>query len=307
MATLKKITLLLAAGLSIFGIQYFCHKQTDGFSVSKIRSAAINQNISPKHCSYSQEEINLVTDILKQSLYYIGKGGQCYAFSTEDDKYVVKLLKYNNNYPRMLFRLVPFPFGLESYRQEKLARKLKKLKGEYASYDIAMQELKEETGILYFHLQSETLPNLKLHIKDKLQIQHHLSADSYQFYIQKKGTPFYPGLEQMINEGKLETAKLAIDNMVSFLFKRCQKKITDGDDGIWRNFAFQGSLPFQIDIGQFSYDPSLCTTDDYKNDILFFTKDFRNWLSKTNPELSEYCMNAISSVSSEQKELSSCP
>ena len=294
---IQKLILFSLASLTILGIQKFCHKKTDGFAVCKIREAFPTQNTS-----YAENFSPLIKEILTQPLTYIGKGGQCYAFSTEDGKYVVKLLKYNNNYPRIWFTLIPFPFGLESYRQEKLAKKQKKLDGEYASYDIARQELKEETGILYFHLNKNTLPDLKLHIQDKLHISHILKADSYQFYIQKKGTPFYPELEQMIQEGKLETAKASLDEMLSYLFKRCKKQITDGDDGIWRNFAFQKTHPFQIDIGQFSYAPSLCTQEAYEQDLLFFTKDFRNWLSKTSPELSLYFTNAILSLTAEPKD-----
>ena len=291
---IKKFIFIVAAGLMTLGIQKFCHKKTDGFAVTKIRTAFSNTSAT------FSEESPLIREILTQPLTYIGKGGQCYAFSTEDNKYVVKLLKYNNNYPKIWFTLFPFPFGLESYRQEKLTKKSNKLKGEYASYDIALRELKEETGILYFHLDKNTLPKLELHIKDKLQISHKLQADCYQFYIQKKGSPFYSGLEQMIKEGKIDTAKSALDEMLSFLLKRCQKQITDGDDGIWRNFAFQGTHPFQIDIGQFSYNSSLCNGMNYQEDILFFTKDFRNWLKQTHDELFLYFTNSISSISDEQ-------
>lgn len=297
----KKIVFIAIAGLSVLGIQKFCHKKTDGFAVCKIREAFTEEK------NPSQTDISLITTILNQPLTYIGKGGQCYAFATEDNQHVVKLLKYNNNYPRIWFKLFPFPLGLESYRQEKLAKKQKKLNGEYTSYKIAMEELKEETGIIYFHLDKNTLPDLKLHIKDKLNISHKLNADDYQFYIQKKGTPFYPGLERIIKEQGIETAKVAVDEMLSFLFKRCKKEIIDGDDGIWRNFAFQGTHPFQIDIGQFSYSPTLRSEIAYQNDILFFTKDFRNWLSKTNPELSAYFINSIMSITSTKEDPVKCP
>lgn len=297
---IKKVFLTTIAGLLILGIQKFCHKQTDGFAVAKIRTAFNGK------ASFSPDELPLIKDILAQPLTYIGKGGQCYAFSTEDNKYVVKLLKYNNNYPRPWFTLAPFPFGLETYRQNKLSAKRKKLEGEYNSYKIAMNDLKEETGIIYFHLDQNTLPGLHLHIQDKLHISHKLKADSCQFYIQKKGSPFYPGLERLIKEGKLEVAKSAIDEMLSYLFKRCQKNITDGDDGIWRNFAFQDIHPFQIDIGQFSYDPSLCTTLAYQKDLLFFTKDFKNWLEKTNTELFQHFTNSISLMTDEKKDPDIC-
>ncbi|MES2199874.1 MAG: hypothetical protein V4489_06875 [Chlamydiota bacterium] len=270
-------------------MQKFCHKQTDGFAVSKIRHESLT-SFQPNN---SSEDKELALSILSQPLSYIGRGGQCYAFTTQDNKHVVKLLKYNNNYPRFWFKLFPLPFGLESYRQKKLALKQKKLQGEYESYQIAAVELKKETGIVYFHLNQEKLPFAKLHIQDKLGIFHILPADQYQFYIQKKGTPFYPGIEKLLETRTLEPAKEALDTLMQYLVMRCKKNIRDKDDGIWRNFAFYGDQPFQIDIGQFCYVPSLCSKEAYKKDLLFFTKDFQHWLEKTSPPLAKYFLDAI--------------
>lgn len=287
--TIKKIFFLALIALSVLTLERFCHKHTDGFSVSKIRKSFTDQSI--------QMPIpDSVHQILEQPLRYIGRGGQCYAFSTADEKYVVKLLKYNNNYPRIWFSISSFPFGLEIFRQKKLAKKQKKLQGEYKSYQIAREELASETGILYFHLNQGSLPKATLLIEDKLGIVHTLAADKYQFYIQKKGSPFYPELRHMIEQKQFEIAREAISELVTYLFKRCKKKITDGDDGIYRNFAFQNGHPFQIDIGQFSYNDSLCSEKDYQKDLMFFTKDFRNWLEKNSPALAEHLVNSIHEI-----------
>lgn len=289
--TIKFFLFSCIALVSIYTLQKFCHKQTDGFAVCKIREATP----SPFQPHNSAEDKKNALSILTQPLSYIGRGGQCYAFVTKDNQYVVKLLKYNNNYPRIWFRLFPFPFGLESYRQKKLATKHRKLQGEYASYQIAVSELREETGIVYFHLNQEKLPNTILHIQDKLGIFHSLPASQYQFYIQKKGTPFYPGLKKLLEGKSLEPAQKALDQLTEYLIKRCQKKITDGDDGLWRNFAFYENQPFQIDIGQFSYASSLSSKEDYLKDLLFFTKDFQRWLEETSPPLAKYFLDTLSS------------
>ncbi|MBS0627974.1 MAG: hypothetical protein JSS09_07170 [Verrucomicrobia bacterium] len=285
----KKFCLFCLIIASGYFLTRFCHKQTDGFAVAKIRLAT-PYNFQTHN---SEEDKKLALSILSQPLSYIGRGGQCYAFTTADNKYVVKLLKYNNNYPKIWFRLFPFPFGWESYRQKKLSNKKTKLEGEYRSYQIAVNDLREETGIIYFHIDSEIEPSINLHIQDKLGIFHTLPANQYQFYIQKKGTAFYPKIKQLLDSGKIELAKKSLDDLTLYLIKRCQKKITDGDDGIWRNFAFYGDKPFQIDIGQFSYNSSLCSNEEYQNDLLFFTKDFRRWLEETSPILAKYFTDSI--------------
>ena len=273
----------------VFFLYRFCHHQTDGFAVRKIRTSFLDHTIPHLSSSFSEQEKTEVKKILSQPLTYIGRGGQCYAFATADDKYVVKLLKYNNNYPRIWFRLFPFPLKLELYRQEQISKKQKKLEGEYRSYQIALKDLQQETGIFYVHLDKGSLPSdIQLEIFDKINMHYVLSADAFQFYIQKKGTPFYPGFRKMIQESRFEEAKKALDELSSYLIKRCQKKITDKDKGIWRNFAFHQEHPFQIDIGQFIYDPTLLSENAYQQNLLLFTKDFRNWLETLNPSLADY-------------------
>ncbi len=198
MKQLKSFFCVLLALFAIYPLYRFCHIKTDGFTPRKVRTAFTEQTIPHLSSTPSEEEKETIKKILNQPLHYIGRGGQCYAFATDDEQYVVKLLKYNNNYPRIWFRLFPFPLGLEAFRQQKLAKKLNKLKTEYESYQIALKDLKEETGIFYVHLDAGTLPGIQLEIFDKIKFYHSLSADQLQFYIQKKGTPFYPELKKMV-------------------------------------------------------------------------------------------------------------
>ena len=293
MKQLKYFFYTLIVISSIFSLYRFCHNQTDGFTPRKIRIAFKDQTIPHTSSSPSELEKEKITNILTQPLHYIGRGGQCYAFATSDQNYVVKLLKYNNNYPRIWFRLFQFPLKLENYRQQKLSKKLKKLKTEYESYQVALENLQQETGILYVHLDADTLTNIQIKIFDKTKVLHTLSADNLQFYIQKKGTPLYPEFKKMIEEGNLEKAKESLDEMASYLTKRCKKNIIDKDDGIWRNFAFYQNHPFQIDIGQFSYDPSMTSEKDYKKNLIDFTKDFRCWLKTLSPSLEESFIQSI--------------
>lgn len=289
----RLIVLIFSLGL-IVAIGRFCHRQTDGLATHKMRKAFEKNTFHPIPSAHHSKDTELVHTILQQPLTYIGRGGQCFAFSTPDNNYVVKILKYNNNYPQIWFQLFPFPFSLENYRQSVLSKKKKKLEGEYNSYQIAFQELAEETGLIYSHFDSGSLTETtKIHIIDKLNIHHKLPADALQFFIQKKGTPLYPEFLRLLNEGKIEEAQKALDEISSYLVKRCQKKITDNDDGIWRNFAFSQGIPFQIDIGQFRYNPNLISEESFKKDILYFTKDFRNWLEKISPALAEHFTHSI--------------
>ncbi len=294
MKQIKSVIWILLAASSIFPLYRFLHKQTDGFTPGKIRKAFVDNAIPHVSSSLTSQQRDEVLTILRQPLHYIGRGGQCYAFTTADQKYVVKLLKYNNNYPKIWFRLFQFPGSLEQYRKQLLETKQKKLEAEYTSYKIALESLQEETGIIYFHLDAKSLPNVQLKLFDKIGVLHHLPADKLQFYIQKKGLPFYPQLETMIYKGQKQQVKLVLEEMASYLRKRCEKKITDKDHGIWRNFAFYENHPFQIDTGQFIHDSSLNSPKQTEINLLFFTREFRDWLSKIDPALEIYFKELLS-------------
>lgn len=293
MRPLKFLFRFLASTVLVFCLYRFCHHQTDGFSVKKIRAAFAPRSSSISSSFLLEEETGKIKQILEQPLKYIGRGGQCYAFSTEDGKYVVKLLKYNNNYPKIWFRLFPFPFGLEQFRQEKIAHKKQKLEGEYQSYQIALKDLKEETGIVYMHFEQGLLPGVRLSLFDKTHVHYVLAADRFQFYIQKKGAPLYPALQSMAQKGEVSKLQCALHEMASYLINRTQKKIIDKDKGIWRNFAVDEGHPFQIDIGQFVYEKSFDSFEERKKHLLCFTKEFRHWLHELDPSLDTYFTQSL--------------
>lgn len=289
MKILRYFLFTLLFALLFYGTERFCHKRTDGFAVTRLRTIT---EPPPFIVTNDPEAKSLLLSILQSPLSYCGKGGQCYAFSSLDDKYVVKILRYNGNYPPFWLKRMPsFPTG--RYKAKKLADKQRKLQKEYTSYRIALEELKEETGILYFHLEPDALGGAVLQIRDKIGIVHRLPAEKYQFYVQKKGSPFYPNIRNLLASGKRDKVRTALDQFVSYLVLRASKQITDCDDGVWRNFTFCEDKPLQIDIGQFIKNPSLASKESYKKDILFFAKDFLRWLQTIDPFLADYFLTRL--------------
>ncbi len=77
---MKRIKLFLWIVLttsSIFPLYRFLHKQTDGFTPSKIRTAFLKDTIPHLSSSLSVEQQAEIQSILSQPLHYIGRGGQC--------------------------------------------------------------------------------------------------------------------------------------------------------------------------------------------------------------------------------------
>src|SRR5688572_10653905 len=55
----------------------------------------------------STDEEFKISQILNQEYTYIGKGAQCYAFGSQDGKYVLKFFKFKHLKPSYLISLIP--------------------------------------------------------------------------------------------------------------------------------------------------------------------------------------------------------
>src|SRR5690348_14115124 len=76
-------------------IHRFCHHQTGGFSIAKIRS---NHAIHPEWATppLSEQERQKLDPILNQPFKFFGYGGQAYVFLSEDGSVILKLFKQHH-------------------------------------------------------------------------------------------------------------------------------------------------------------------------------------------------------------------
>ena len=77
------------------GLQDFCHKKTQGFTLAKARSA---QNHTKKQ-SLDADKVTSLRPLLSQPFYFLKKGLQCYVFISEDSNYVLKLFRWKELEP----------------------------------------------------------------------------------------------------------------------------------------------------------------------------------------------------------------
>ncbi len=147
--------------------------------------------------------------------------------------------------------------------------------------------MREETGLLYLHLNKTSDLKRKLVIRDKLNIAHELDLDQMEFLVQRKATLVYPHIETLIQKGELTAAKMAITNLVSLLHDRYKKGIFDKDPDLNTNFGFIGTCALQIDIGRFREGGGR----EDRDEILRITDNFRQWLDLRSPELSSHLLS----------------
>ncbi len=253
---------VLALGL-IFALSRFCHTQTDGFRVSKIRdNTFVGQAASE----------SLPPDILAEPFTYLARGKESFVFIARDGKTVLKLLNNRRHALVQLFQHLPFC----EKKCLKLSQKIEKV---LASYLLAKTRLEQETGLLFLHLHETHHLKHKVRIQDKLGIVHDVDLDKTAFILQKKAELAYPQLQAWIQQKDLDRARQGILSLVDLLKQRHAKKIQDKDPLIRTNIGFlEGNAVF-LDLGAFSHGESP------PQEIPKILHSLKLWLEKQDPSL----------------------
>ncbi len=280
--------LLLALSALLLKVVYtftasFCDRQTDGFSMAKIHS---DLSYDPKWetTPLSLEKQNLLNEALSQKFHYLGCGGQCFAFASEDDRYVIKFFKHKIRKPYSYFLKTSLG-PLDALRLPKLNKALRKLNRDFTSYKIAYEDLQDETGLIYIHLNKGTSLCRSLTIIDKLGIEHQVPLDEVEFIVQAHAQLLYSRIEDLMAHGDADGARQALHAILELIVSRCKKGVFDEDPRLHRNFGFTGNKPIFIDVGRFVRDPLRKECAVYKADLHDITKRFRDYLNMSHPEL----------------------
>jgi hypothetical protein len=277
----KKIPEFLFIILAVVGICRFCHRETDGFRISKIRNNTFEIEESPLQYELSQKEL------FAQPFTYLARGKESFVFLSHDKKVVLKLL--NNHYNRRLRVLQFFP-----WQKEKRAYLHKKKQSVYQSYLLSFAQLKKETGLLYLHLHKTNHLQQKARIIDKLGIEHEVDLDQTGFILQKKAELAYPQLKFWIEKGDTLSAQQGICSLLSLLKKRFQKGLNDKDPLIRTNIGFIDGEAYFLDFGPFSKNPFAKTPEERKEEIEKITHSLKLWLSKEDPSLAAFLDQELS-------------
>ncbi len=274
---MKKILLIL---LFVTALSLFARKKTDGFTVERILSSHTFHKEWETAISTAEEKTAL--EALNQPFFYLGKGAQCYAFASKDGKYVIKCFRHDHM--RLPLHLCFLPQSWTKQREERGAQKLLK---DFSSYKLAFEELREETALLYLHLNKTDHLKQELTLVDKIGIAHTLSLDGLEFVLQKRADLLYEQIEAWVKCGNVDSVKGAIDTLIMQINTRLTKGISDKDPNIKTNFGIIEGKVVQIDIGRFrkGYIPG-----DGPERILF---PLQYLLDQENKELGNYLRQEI--------------
>jgi len=271
--------LFIAIGLTLFTLY-----RTDGFFLSKIQGPLVQGTaLAPDfECQ----------DYLHQPFYYFAKGRQCYVFISADGQTVIKFLNYSRfSLPRWLCK-TPLPHywkmwlvGLEDKRRLRFEATMN-------SFQLAMEQLRDETGLIYLHIQQGgNLPAIE--IVDQAHRAHHVDLNNTTFLLQKKATPIYEALDNLYRTGGERSLNQGIHFFISFLQKRCSLLLADDDRDVEINFGFDRGHLILLDPGRLFYDPSLENPDRVEREIRIASKRLHQWLSQNYPESALFLENEV--------------
>lgn len=238
---IKKGVQLALIIFAFYATDRLCRRATDGFAVIKI-AAVPSGEAGPAPLA-----------ILNQRFSYLGKGGQCYAFVSEDGQYVIKFF-----------------------------RKHRDLQKTFESVRLAYDRLKQETGLVYIHLGKNPKSMPSLQIVDKLQIAHTIDPNAYGWVLQRRAELVRPHLAFLMEAGKVEEAKQALSALFVLLKQISDLGVADGDANLAKNFGFLEEQPIEIDVGRFEASYRGCSRfEQSKEDLI-------HWLNAHYPTLSPH-------------------
>lgn len=233
--------------LGSIAIERLCHRATDGFLISNVQHAL------PYHQEWETTD-GASPSILAQRFHYMGKGAQTFVLASEDGKYVLKFFKFH--------RL-----------------KESELNPLFQGYKLAFEEAKEESGLLFVHLNPSSHLKQKLEIIDRLGIVHKIDADTTHFVLQKRAELVIPTLKKLHREKNLRAAQQALASLLELSKKLEKRELYDHDAHLSKNYGFIGDSPILLDCGNLSKTGPGHTMK---------AGALRSWLGEAWPELSRW-------------------
>jgi hypothetical protein len=245
---MQRAVFLVLFTLSLLSLPALAKRITGGFKVAKLHL------LFPNRKEWDVAYDPALTPILSQSYSFLGKGAQSYVFESEDGRYVVKLFRYD---------------------QPSVEEKVVDL---FNAAKLAYEEMREETGLLFVHLNLSEGILPVLQCKDNLGRSYKFPLDKIRFALQKKALGWSETLQQLDNLEK------RIDQFFSLLKARTDRKIYNADPSLSRNFGFLEDRAIEFDFGNYRKRETL----ESKKEIERFASKFRKWLVQNDPSQLAY-------------------
>jgi hypothetical protein len=224
--------------------------------------------------------------VSQQALCWIGKGENSYIFRTSDEKYIVKFIHVgtmNSSQAHGFFKTL---FAKNGKRNKKTSQ----FEDLFMSSRICFDEIQEETGVIYAHLNRTNAKIHGLKLIDSYGQSHRVCGDDTCFVVQQKASPLIPKLTDLMEKGNIEEAKTRVDQVFELLVSLAQKGFVDGDDGLIlnNNIGFTDNRAIYLDTWHFFRAKKLDVLERMRYETQLRLVPLEYWLNATYPELGAY-------------------
>lgn len=223
----------------------------------------------------------LAQEILKQKFTYLGCGGQMTAYESEDGRYVLKFFNPRSIISKKWFSRVSKLIRINSRKWiwNAYFRRNERLERYMYRYEISFKDLRDETGLIYVHLDPATSLSQTVAVESKEGVLYHLDATTHPFVLQKKVEMTMTRLDRFMNQGKIEEAKEAVRQIVALFHTRAKKGYRDRLQNIKKNYGFIGDRAIQFDTGRIRMDKDVLENPE---------KELERVITHIKPQLAEY-------------------
>ena len=261
--------------------------RNDGFSIDRIHTKLAN---APEwEIPTSAEKLAQVNQILAQPFCYLGHGFQFYAFESIDGKYVLKFFRHQRLHPPVLYDWLPDWGVVRDIKAKKSLKRSERVKLLFESLKIAYDNIPEESGLIYVHLNKTKNQHPVALLIDKLEDEYKMPLDDTEFVLQYKATYVKPTIKALMKAERVADAKDRITQLFALLKKTAKKGIIDTDGALIykNNVGFTEDRAVYIDIGSFVFKESIKTKERFAYDLNRL-KPLNKWLAANYPTLSAH-------------------
>lgn len=255
----------------------------DDFYVRHLEQDIVDHNIDKRSLGHNEGKRAALSIILSQPFHYLGEGGQSYVFSSADQRYVLKLLKFKRLQPSWLVSHLPNISLLSNYRNKHIARKKQKLKSFFLGHTLAYDLHRQESGLILMQLYPSHVSQPVILI-DKLGLQRKIDLENMVYVVQEKGETLRRVFSQLLNQGDLQAVKTRIGQVFDLYLSEYHKGIYDLDHGVMHNIGFVDDKPIHLDIGKFIYDERIKQLNEYQHDLIKVAGKIKVWIHKHYPQ-----------------------
>lgn len=175
-----------------------------------------------------------------QEYHYLASGVQSCSFVSADGKYVLKFFQ----------KRTVGSWLREQFNSQRAALKKGKLEKAFAAYELAFEELKEETGLLYLHFSKEPVSHSSVTVKTGWGWKRKIPLGCTAFVIQEKAELLFPYMQKLYEKGNENAAAEAMASVLRLVQGRIGKGFADQDQAVSHNYGFVGNRPVQFDVGR---------------------------------------------------------